>query len=150
MKRILGFVLAAFVLGQVAYAAAKPASVLVVSEKSKYKAALLEKVTGMLEDRRCKVTSVKIEELGEQDVENYAVVIVLTSVPGWRKGAFPAFIKKSNAELRKKLLVVTTANRPNWKTPKVGVHAVTSASKKDTIEPTLEKIEKGLDEILGE
>ncbi|MBT3377898.1 MAG: hypothetical protein HN742_16735 [Lentisphaerae bacterium] len=131
-------------------ASATSKSVLIVTQKSKYKKALVPAIATLLKERGYESKVVGTDALTDRETAGYAAIVVVVSTQGWKsRKQLPAFLKSADARTKGRIVVVTTANKPNWRAGDRGVHAITTASKISNVAATVSKVAKGLDGILS-
>jgi hypothetical protein len=131
MNRFAALSLSLIAAGYVAAAEerAGSASVLIATEKSEFKQAVVLDVTNRLASGSVSCRVVGLKELAGVSAADYKAVVILNEVWAWRlRGEVRAFMKKLSPEQRNKIILVSTAGDAKWKTKEEGIHAMTSAS----------------------
>jgi menaquinone-dependent protoporphyrinogen IX oxidase len=111
--------------------AADKKPVLLSATKSKYRVALIEQIGAALKKDGIPSTVVAITKLADIKAADYSAIVVIGSVPDWKKkGLVNRFVLGADGALKKKLVVVTAARKLTWTPRASGFHAITTASKK--------------------
>lgn len=121
--------------------------VLIASEASDFKQAVIEQVvTGYAErDLFFKITG--LQNLADETATDYAAVIIINSCVAWQLNPRAnAFIKK--AAMPEKVILLTTAGDQDWQPGVEGVDAITAASISADIERTADKIKARLGALI--
>ncbi len=102
--------------------------VLIATQQSRFKEAVVSRVVAALEKDTCYVKIIDLRKLAGESTENYeAIVIVNTCWAGRLNRHARKFLK--NVQEKEKIILLTTAIGEDWKPKAVKVDAVTSASK---------------------
>ena len=110
-------------------------TVLIAMEQSEFKRAVVERVRDGLVRKGVAVKVGDLRQLGGEAAGKYDAVVILNTVWAWRlKGEVRAFLKAASADLKKKVILINTANDESWKTKEAGVDAITSASRKNNVD----------------
>jgi len=117
--------------------------VLIATEESQFKKAVVSKVTEALEKHSCSVKVTDLEKLSDESIQNYqAIVIINTCRVSQLNKHVRKFLKKVNEDEKKKIILLTTAKREAWKPKEAEVDAITSASKMNKVDSIAETIIK--------
>ena len=102
---------------------------LIVSEKSPFKRALVSKVQDLVESVQVDVKNVEIKVLPKEMVDHYTATLILSPIHSRDlQKEVKDFLEKASPEQKRKIILVTTAGDRSWKQPVEGVNAITSAS----------------------
>lgn len=127
---------------------AEAKKVLVATERTSFKQALVRELDTLLKARHVKGKLATLEDLPKVSAADYDAIIVVSSVPQWEpRGATLAFLKRLDKPGLRKVLLVTTANTNSWRAPAKGLHAITSASRLDRVSKVVSEVKKALDAI---
>jgi len=136
---------------ELAAKAAGGKTALIAAEKSPFKNALVAKLQETLKAKGCTPTVIDLNKLAKTEKANCSAIVIVNSVPEWRKGkAVDALLAESSAEVRKKTVVVTTTRGTPYQPAIQKVDAITTASKKSEIDAVVARVAKRLDAVLGE
>jgi hypothetical protein len=128
-KTVILFVLASIL---VPFSSALPAAkaVLIATQKSEFKDAVISKVKAALENSKYELKIIELKNISKENAEDYGVVILVNSCMGGRfEGKVKKFLKNLSDTDKKKVIVFTTAGGEDWTPKDAGVDCVTSASK---------------------
>ncbi|MFZ5570386.1 MAG: hypothetical protein ACOZF0_08275 [Thermodesulfobacteriota bacterium] len=116
--------------------------VLIATESSEFKTAVVEGVIEALENDRVYVKMIDVTNLGQERAEEYDGIIILNSCIAWSLS--PEVLKFIEAlPAKERLVVLVTAGDEEWTPESLAVDAVTSASKMEaTRRVTADIIEK--------
>lgn len=103
------------------------ARVLVATDASDFKGAVVKDVIERLTQKGAYVCLIPINDLSRKNPEDYSAVILVNTVIAWQaKPDAAAFIKR--AKDRDRIILVSTAGDPDFTADYEGVDAVTAAS----------------------
>lgn len=109
--------------------------ILIASQKSKFKEAVVEKVRASLYTMDCFVNSIDLKHLRDESTEDYDAIVILNTIWARRlNGKVRKFFKNINENERYKVILISTAKGEDWKTKEEGLFAITSASKINEVE----------------
>ena len=130
MKRtVILFALTA-IIAAAGIAGAADKAVLIATQKSEFKDAVISKVKAELENNKCTVKLIELKDVLKEPAENYnAIILVNTCMAGQIEGKVKKFLKKLSDADKKKVLLFTTAGGEDWIPKGTGVDCITSASK---------------------
>lgn len=113
--------------------------VLVATQQSRFKEAVVSRVVEILEKDACYIKVIALKDLGSESTENYEAIIVVNTCRAWRlNGHARKFLK--NVQEKGKIILVTTAKNENWRPKAVAVDAITSASEMTKVDAIAETI----------
>jgi len=122
--------------------------VLIASQKSEFKNAVVKHLEASLEERPVFYETVGISALGNVDEGEWdAIVIVQCVKMGTINGHVKSYLDRSQD--LSKVVLITTCQAGDPKTDAWDVDSITSASKMDEVEPVIEGALSQLDVILG-
>lgn len=103
-------------------------TVLIASQGSKFKNALVDSIVGRLKSRPLAVKVVDVTTLHQEDEADYPAIVIIHTTEKWE---LQPDVKKflDRARNHKKILLVTTSGQGDWKTGDYDVDIVTSASR---------------------
>jgi menaquinone-dependent protoporphyrinogen IX oxidase len=100
--------------------------------------------------RNCQAKLIDLKKIDDVKPGDFDAVVVVNSVPDWRKAkSVEKLLAKGGAALRKKLVVVTTAKKDSWRPKLEGIDAMTTASKLAHVDGVVADVWKRLNAILG-
>ena len=136
-------------------AATQPASVstnreiLIATEKSEFKDAVVDRVTQTLKQKGRPFKIVDLKQLAQESADRYDGIVILNTIWAWHlRGKVSHFLKPLTDDQRRKVVLVSTADGEDWKTKETGVHAVTSASKMTKVDEVAGFIVRELEGVL--
>ena len=128
--------------------AAETPTVLVATDSTAFKRALVREIDTLLRKRRVRGKLATLKDLPEVSPDNYAAIVIIGTIFEWQpKGATIAFLKRIERSDRRKVVLVTTANSNSWRAPGKGLHAISSASQINRVPKVIAEIEEALDAI---
>ena len=122
--------------------------ILIGTQGSEYKDALVKKLTDILKEREVYVKVIDDLLLKETNPDDWNVIILIHTTEMWKiaEGARD-FLKR--AKDLNKVILITTSGEGDWKQEEFEVEAITSASEMSDIDSIVEKTIKKLDHILS-
>lgn len=121
-------------LGQAADAVTG-AQVLIASESSGFKDAIVTRVVEALRADGHTVRHIALEDLGREATQNYRAVALIDTCRAWRPSReVRDFLRRASADEKRKLVVLTTANSGECNLGTRDVDAISSASKRVKVE----------------
>ena len=120
----------------VALAPAPLKQVLIATETSRFKEALVTQVAEVLcQDRQpLLVKRINLNNLATESIQDYQAIVLVNSCRAWQpSGMVRDFLKKLSDADKKKLVVLTTANSGECDLKVDGVDAISAASKRTGI-----------------
>ena len=107
--------------------ATEQSRVLIATQKSEFKQAVLHEIRSILENNSCYIKVIDVKKLPNESTEGYHAVIILNECMAGRPDPrVESFI--DDATQKEKLIVLTTGRLDNWKLESPRVDAITSAS----------------------
>jgi sulfite reductase alpha subunit-like flavoprotein len=105
--------------------------VLIATEQSAFKDAVVAEVAQALRQDGHSVTIIGLDKLGAEPTADYQAIIVINTCRAWRPSReVRDFLRRVSEQDRKRLLVLTTANSGECDVKVNGVDAISSASKR--------------------
>jgi hypothetical protein len=101
--------------------------VLIATDQSDFKAAVISSVTGSLDPNVVYVKVIDIAHLATEPPADYDAVILINTVYAWRMNAQAAAFLKNEAD-RQRVILLSTADGEDWESGIPGIDAITSAS----------------------
>ena len=109
--------------------------VLIATEKSDFKNAVVAGITQRLEQARCTYRVVELNDLRWYTSEAHEAVVMLHSVWGWRlSGPVADFLDRTPQAQWYRIVVVSTARGEDWQPKQKSINAITSASSPDRVD----------------
>ena len=122
--------------------------VLIATQRSEFKEAVVSRVVEDLEKDRFYVKVIDLERLEHEPAKDYDAIVVVNTCKAWRlTGGASKFVKAFPDKDR--VVLLTTAGGEDWKPKSVEVDAITSASKDQKADPVAEDIVARVRKILG-
>lgn len=113
--------------------------VLIATQKSEFKEAVVSRIAEELERDLCYVKVIDLKKLKKAPATDYDAVVIVTTCKAWRlTGGASKFVKAFPD--KDKVVLLTTAGGEDWTPKKVEVDAITSASKEQKADPVAEDI----------
>ena len=127
-----------------------PTTVLIVSESSEFKAAVVEQVQEKLKQKNCAIRTIGLEQLCNETAAQYRAVVILNSIRAWQmRGPVRDFLANTPKNIKPRIIVVGTCRGGHWKKD-AEVHAITAASKPVDMERVTTGIITRVNHILQE
>ena len=124
-------------------------TILIATEQSEFKDAVVAHVTQTLKQGGRAVKVVDLKELAQEAADRYDGIVILNTIWAWHlRGKVSHFLKPLTDEQRRKVVLVSTADGEDWKTKEKGVHAVTSASKMTKVDEVAGFVVRELKSVL--
>ena len=106
-----------------------PESVLIVTESSEFKQAVVAKVTAALTASGRSFRVADLKALDEARSQEHQAVVILNEIwAGRLSGKVRHFLQRIAPALRGKIILVSTAGQASWQAQEEGIDAITSAS----------------------
>mgnify|MGYP001815528758 FL=1 len=121
--------------------------VLIATEQTPYKQAVVNRVLAHLQDPSIYTRIVDVTDLPHEDAQSYSAVVVLNSCFAWHLRPTVAHFLEQTDHKEHVIMLVTAAN-PNWQSGVNGVDAMTSASQLITAEAVARRINAAIDRRL--
>jgi hypothetical protein len=120
--------------------------VLIATQHSEFKDAVLSRVTDLLEQEGYFIRVVGLEDLAHQSGETYGAIVIINSYWFWQiDGEASDFIDRVDEKKQEKIILLTTVGEEIWNPGRGNVDTISSASlmsKVDSIsEELIEKIQ---------
>jgi len=108
---------------------APKAQVLIVTEESKFKEAIVSRVTWRLDSADRSYHVAELEALRHAQPENHVSIVILDEIWAWRSSRdVRKFLKRISPGQREKIILVSTADMESWRADQAGIDAMTAAS----------------------
>jgi hypothetical protein len=122
--------------------------VLIATQRSEFKEAVVSRVVEDLRADLCYVKVIDLKALKDEPATEYDAVVVVNTCKAWSltRGA-SRFVK--NFEDKEKVVLLTTAGGGDWMPKSAGVDSITSASKSQKVDPLADEIVGRVRKILG-
>jgi hypothetical protein len=121
--------------------------VLIATQRSEFKEAVVLRVVEDLEKDPCYVKVIDLKKLKDEPATDYDAIVVVNTCKAWRlTGGASKFVKAFPDKDR--VVLLTTAGGEDWKPKSVEVDAITSASKEQKADPVAEEIVSRVRKIL--
>jgi hypothetical protein len=121
--------------------------VLIATEQTSYKKAVLEQVLGNLQNSSLFIRIVDVNELPFEDAGSYSAIVVINSCFAWHlRPSVTRFFDQTDA--RDRVILLVTAANPNWQSGVEGVDAMTSASQLVSVAAAARWITAAIDQRL--
>jgi menaquinone-dependent protoporphyrinogen IX oxidase len=148
MKGLYGW-LTVWLAACAAHAAAGEPAILIASDGSAFKQAVVAKIVDWARETKHPTEVVDLKGLKAEKAAEYRAVVILDRVWAWRlSGSTRKFLKALSEEQKGRVIVVSTANDTDWRLKEKGLHAITSASKTDKVNSVAAFVTGRLQEIL--
>lgn len=122
--------------------------VLIATQRSEFKEAVVSRIVEDLEKDLCYVKVIDLKRLADERAADFGAVVVVNTCKAWSLSrAASKFVKKFPDKGR--VVLLTTAGGEEWKPKSVEVDAITSASKEHKADPVAEEIVGKVRKILG-
>ena len=122
--------------------------VLIATQSSEFKEAVVSRVVEDLEKNLCYVKVIDLKRLEHEPAMDYDAIVVVNTCKAWRlTGGASKFVKAFPD--KDKVVLLTTAGGEDWKPKSVEVDAITSASKEQKADPVADEISRMVRKILG-
>ena len=125
------------ILGMPSVDALEPApvrQVLIATETSRFKDAVVAQVAETLHQEGHAVTTIKLERLATEPIRNYQAIVLINTCRAWRPSSeVRDCLKQASDADKKRLVVLTTANSGECNLGITGVDAISAASKRTGI-----------------
>lgn len=122
--------------------------VLIATERSEFKEAVVARIVEELEKDLCYVKVIDLKRLKHEPASDYGAVVVVNTLKAWSLSRRASRFVKSFPD-KQRVVLLTTAAGENWKPRALGVDAITSASKTHKVEPVAEEISGKVRKILN-
>ncbi len=121
--------------------------VLIATQRSEFKEAVVSRVVEDLEKDLCYVKVIDLKRLEDEPATDYDAIVVVNTCKAWRlTGDASKFVKAFPDKDR--VFLLTTAGGEDWKPKAVEVDAITSASKDQKADPVADEISRKVRKIL--
>jgi hypothetical protein len=122
--------------------------VLIATQQTEFKEAVVSKIVEDLEKDLCYVRVIDLKQLEDAPAADFGAIVVVNTCKAWSmsRGA-SKFVKRFPDKDR--VVLLTTANGEDWKPKSVEVDAITSASKVQKADPVADEIVQRVREILN-
>ena len=122
--------------------------VLIATQQSEFKEAVVSKIVEDLKKDLCYVRVIDLKRLEDQPAADFGAIVVVNTCKAWSlsRGA-SKFVKRFPDKDR--VVLLTTAGGEDWKPKSVEVDAITSASKAQKADPVAEEIVGKVRKILS-
>jgi hypothetical protein len=115
------------------------ARVLIASERSDFKQAVIERVVAGFENEGLFFKIIDLRDLDGASVETYNAVVIINTCVAWQLNPrVTAFLEETN--MRGKTVLLTTAGDADWHADAAGVDAITAASSSADVDRTADKL----------
>jgi hypothetical protein len=120
---------------------------LIASQESKFKNALVERVIADLAEDSLHVRVIDVTSLGDIKENEWDAILMLHTTENWR---LQPDVKKylERAQQLDKVIIVTTSGSGEWKSDEYDVDILTSASKSDELPALTERITEKIRSVL--
>jgi hypothetical protein len=124
-------------------------AVLIVTEKSAFKQAVVNRVTARLKTAQRSYRVADLAALSGTWPEDHKAVVIVNEVQAWRlRGDVRRFLKRITPGQRGRIVLVSTAADADWQAKEPGIDAVTAASIVANEQKTADFILRRIDAIL--
>jgi menaquinone-dependent protoporphyrinogen IX oxidase len=149
MKRLLWICLAFILIGLVqAQDSSANKTILIAYKKSEFKEVLLKKIVTGINQKGFREKVIMLKQLPKDSLGTYHAVIIINEVWAWQfQRPTKKFIRHAAVQQRGRIIVVSTAANPRWKTRQKEVQAITSASEDSYLDSTYQFVMNALDKI---
>jgi hypothetical protein len=113
--------------------------VLIATQRSEFKEAVVSRVVEELERDLCYVKVIDLKRLEGEPAGSYDAVVVVDTCKAWSPSRRASRFVKQFPD-KERLLLLTTAGGEGWKHGALGVDAITSASKAYKVDPVADEI----------
>lgn len=121
--------------------------VLISSESSDFKQAVIEQVVAGYDKRDLYFRITDLQNLADETAADYTAVIIINSCVAWQLNPRAnAFINQAGSLER--IILLTTAGNQDWQAGVAGVDAITAASLPADIEQTADKLKAKLGALI--
>jgi hypothetical protein len=142
MKKIIPLLVSAFALwvrtgmaGDTLTEVQSSLPVLIATEHSVYKDAVVAKVVQQLKERSIPCSVVTLKEIKNCRVNQYRIVVALNSIWGGRlKSEVRKFLSPLTPEQRKRVVLISTVGNEDWQAKEKDVSAISCASKTSRVD----------------
>jgi len=123
--------------------------VLIASQGSDFKNALVESLTTHLEEHQLFIKVIDVTTLGEVNEDEWDALVFIHTTEQWK---LQPDVDKFLARARglDKIILLTTSGQGDWKTDTYDVETITSASKQEEMPTLLPALYMKLDQLLQE
>ena len=122
--------------------------VLIATQRSEFKEAVVSRVVEGLEKDLCYVKVIDLKRLEDEPATDYDAVVVVNTCKAWRlTGGALKFVKEFPD--KDKVVLLTTTGGEDWKPKSVEVDAITSASTEQKADPVADEIARKVRKILN-
>lgn len=122
--------------------------VLIATERSEFKEAVVKRIVEDLQKDLCYVKVIDLKRLKREPADDYGAVVVVNTCKAWNLSRRASkFVK--NFPDKDRVVLLTTAAGEGWKHGPLGVDAITSASKTRKIDPVADEISGKVRKILN-
>jgi hypothetical protein len=129
---------ALLILGLPSVDALEPApvrQVLIATETSHFKDAVVTQVSEMLRQGGHAATTIELERLATEPIRNYQAIVLINTCRAWRPSSeVRDYLKKASDADKNKLVVLTTANSGECDLRVAGIDAISAASKQTKVD----------------
>ncbi len=123
--------------------------VLIASQGSDFKNAVVESLTTHLENRQVYAKVIDVTSLGEVNEDEWDALVVIHTTEQWKlQPDVDEYLAR--AQNMDKVILVTTSGSGDWKTDKYDVETITSASRKEEMPTLLPALYMKLDQLMQE
>ena len=122
--------------------------VLIATQRSEFKAAVVKRIVEDLEEDLCYVKVMDLKGLGDEPATEYDAIVVVNTCKAWRMSRGASRFVKSFAN-KEKVVLLTTAGGGDWMPKSAGVDAISSASKSNKVDPLADEIVSKVRKILN-
>jgi hypothetical protein len=104
--------------------------VLIATQESPFKKAVISRVEEALQKEGYSLKSIGLKELSGESAGYYQAIVIVNTCRAWQlNGQVRRFLKNIPVNEKRKIVLLTTANSKNWHPKLPEVDAITSASK---------------------
>jgi hypothetical protein len=121
--------------------------VLIATEQSEFKEAVVARIVEELRKDLCYVKVIDLKRLKHEPATDYGAVVVVNTCKAWTLSRRASRFVKEFPD-KDRVVLLTTAAGEGWKHGAVGVDAITSASKVQKADPVAEEISRKVRKIL--
>lgn len=122
--------------------------ILIGTQGSEYKDALVKKLTDVLKEREVYIKVIDDLILKQTNPDDWDVAILIHTTEMWKIAEGARDFLKRSKDLNK-VILITTSGEGDWKQEEFEVEAITSASEMSDIDSIVEKTIKKTDKILN-
>ena len=122
--------------------------VLIATEQSEFKEAVVARIVEDLQMDLCYVKVIDLKRLKHEPATDYGAVVVVNTCKAWSLSRSASRFVKQFPD-KERVVLLTTAGGEDWKAGQLGVDAITSASKAQKADPVAEEISRRVRRILN-